>query len=300
LHVELMNTRLEDENNRRDFARNYVTRYLSQRSNVNLNTIQEAERRAYNLALIEFPLIPRVPSTQNFFNTQLAILMPNTTTLRTRVTNQNNTPVNQPISVIRNGNEVTIVAYINIMGLGADLFVSEGATYRQAAIQGLYTYWVGNMGGLNVNLQVTDIGQGDHTLRTNQTVMNVHIHSGHHHTHPAYHSGWRSLTNVGETHIYTHLPRNDEGVILRATEEQISWIMAHEFGHAMGVYDAWRFGRYGNDIHDIYSIMSRHYNQPATRLDIEMVLRAHFTGMRQYFNSTNLNIITTHAVRREE
>ena len=103
-------------------------------------------------------------------------------------------------------------------------------------------------------------------------------------------SGWGSwsVTNSGTMTVYT---RTGEGSNERLrTETEFSNTVAHEFGHMLGLYDA--YGEGSRQEADINSeipkndIMRSHWGSPTiTGNDIEMVILAQSTNKYQYYKS---------------
>jgi len=77
---------------------------------------------------------------------------------------------------------------------------------------------------------------------------------------------------------------------------------AHEFGHALGVNDAFGFGtagggftatEFGGDYHSIFAC----FNRPVTRLDLELALNAHRTNTWQTWHN-NRDLVNRYGIRR--
>jgi len=175
-----------------------------------------------------------------------------------------------PISVTRTGNDVSIFAYAHIWGSGANLEVphGRGVTFRQATISGIMEYWSGYRGGLNVNVTVIDLNDGVHLIRYGQGRLSIEIRDE---PGRAQHSAYNwSVSDPGMITLFTHAYGGSANNIL-----QFPWIAAHEFGHAMGVGDGFGFGHGGDTTHgNVHSIMTT-WPHGATRLDLELVMRAH-------------------------
>jgi len=196
----------------------------------------------------------------------------------------------QPITVIDNGGRVTIIAYVNLTGTAVDMIVPESLggdgviTYGQAFIGGTTENWSGNkhrpgeqFDYRNVRTIIIDASEGMNPLmQENQATMEVIITYG---AGRARRSGAWSLENVGTIHMYTSNSRGEQNSLNRFMN-----VSAHEFGHTLGVRDGFGWGyndpdydwehntRYGN----VHALMVSSGRAPATRLDLEMVLRVHF------------------------
>jgi len=205
----------------------------------------------------------------------------------------------QPITITRNGDNVSIVAHVNIWGSGADNLVhgSDTTTHRQAAIYGIRTHWTGDKGGLNVTVTVIELNSDTNLIRDGQQFLNIEIIAGAGTSHVAglnQGQNW-SRTNVGDMVLFTEFESGTN-----RTLRDVRWTAAHEFGHSLGIADGWGFGREGRgreatEFGNYYSMMIRR-NHTVTRLDIELALRAHRTNAYQIWYNNPL--VPIHGIPR--
>lgn len=209
-----------------------------------------------------------------------------------------------PINITRDRNSVSITAYVNITGDAADSYVPGGyalgggrITYRQAILEGIAGRWSGNFDGLFVNISVIELNSSTHVIRDGQQFLNIEIKDGAGVSviFPPESGNW-SIMDPGRIRLYTHF---DSGRI--RTFDDVRWTAAHEFGHALGIADGWGYGREGNgytatQFGNYVSIMVGR-GDPVTRLDMEMVLRAHETDSWQAWDD-NMLLIMRHGIRR--
>ena len=219
-------------------------------------------------------------------------------TIRGRIHDAATTPL-PPITMQQNGNDVTITAFVRIGGSGADLPVSgrDGVTYRQAVLDGIHSNWGGYRGGLNVSVRIADVGSSTVIHSPGQRFMNIEINdSTGVNRFQLPDRGW-SLENPGTMQLHTS-QYTIGGNLMIFDEHQFMRVVGHEFGHALGVADGFNFGYGGNTSRgDIISIMTNPMESGATRLDLELALRAQRTGQRQWWGS-NTGLINTHGIRR--
>jgi len=210
--------------------------------------------------------------------------------------NRTPTPI-PPITMTRDGDNITINAFVRIWGSGADLFIpGSDVTFRQAVINGIVNEWGGERGGLNVSVNVVDISQGAHWLSTGQRSLSIEIVND---AGVSNQSGLWSLVNPGRITLYTMFYHGGNRSVA-----QVERTSAHEFGHSIGVLDGIGFGYRGNTRHgDIVSLMSSMWYEGitgATRLDLELAWHAQTTGRRRAWTHRTVQpIINTHGIIRE-
>ena len=183
-----------------------------------------------------------------------------------------------PVSIVKNGNTTTIHAVVSISGDRADDIVGS-TTYRRAIADGIKSNWEGSYAKSgNVNVYVTDLNDGkSHTVPATQRSLSITMSQG---------SGvsnmpggsWKSYSDPGEIYIYESRDGNLQSA------KNIGWIAAHEFGHVLGIGDAYPAVA-GSPITDVYhnnirSIMNK-FGTHAQGIDIEMALKAYTTDTWQ-------------------
>ena len=200
-----------------------------------------------------------------------------------------------PINVTRQGNNVTIDAVVRIHG-------DVTAARRQAVTQGIINHWSGDIGTFNVTVNITDIGQGTHFLRPGQGVLDIEIRNRAGESELLGGGSLWSIMNPGNIVLYTHVcPLSPVRAEERYTMEELGWVAAHEFGHALGIEDGWGFGREGRgleatELGNYYSIMVG-WMHSVTELDIIFALRAERYDTWQRW-SDNTWIVETFGIPR--
>jgi|GEM_PF-6704546 len=203
-----------------------------------------------------------------------------------------------PIIITREENNISITAHINIFGSGSDRTLNN-IYFREMVIDGIINYWGGYRGGLNVDVTIIELNESTQMLRgQGQQFLSIEIRTGSSGSNRAAiidraQSEW-STTNVGEIVIWTGgiglLQRELAGYCRMA---DFMLIVAHEFGHAMGIGDSFT--------HEYRSLMNSNlaYVNPqgATRLDVELALRASSTGTCQRW-SQNSGLTNQFGIRR--
>ena len=173
---------------------------------------------------------------------------------------------NDPISVGKVGNTTYINVYVSIRGDGSDDTVKgTSITYRQAAIDGIMSNW----GSSTVSINVFDVsnsivmGQGFLPIKIKRGTGVSNMPGG----------SWESYQDPGQIILFQGDSRNNLTDDLY-TIDQLGWVAAHEFGHAMGIGDAYKVqGWAGNNV-DLPSIMNG-FGTAAQGIDIRMVWQAY-------------------------
>jgi len=193
---------------------------------------------------------------------------------------------NQPITVLQYGNNVVIAAHLYFTeDIEARI---DGSTimHREVVIDGITSYWSGDIGPYNVNTYVRDVTGIDGTGQAS-LVIDIRDQGGR--SHLEVRGNW-SVTNTGFIASYNFF----RGNVIR-TEQDVRWTAAHEFGHALGIGDGIGYGFSGNtELGDFISIMTRRDVAP-TRLDLELVLKAHRENTFQHW-SNNLALIAAYGI----
>ena len=182
--------------------------------------------------------------------------------------------VYQPITIVESKYRINIYAYVNIRDNAAN-DMTEGVTYRKAALEGIIQYWSGNYEGRPVSVFVLDLSDGQtHYTKPNQRSYNIYINDG---QGSSEHWGWKNKNSIGNTTLYCESYK-----YFKATS-------AHEFGHALGVGDL--YDDPGIPI-KFTSIMNNQYDvSGALPVDYALVFKVHEVNKFQYWrhNTTILN-----------
>jgi len=187
-----------------------------------------------------------------------------------------------PVSITDMNGVITIRAFVDIHGLGADYIIpGTNVTYRQAAINGIVEHWTGRFSQGHVETIVTDVRTTTETVPIGQRsapiviVNDSGISSVNH---------WHSFQNPGIMTLYQGDNRSRiYGAEHRYTQRQFEWVVAHEFGHTLGLGDV--YDRAGQpqtwaSATNQQSIMGSFWSR-VSDADIDMVLRAHETNSWQ-------------------
>jgi hypothetical protein len=203
----------------------------------------------------------------------------------------------RPIKVTVNENTVKITAYIEYVGLSNELYpgtwardskgnIIGGKTYAQVATEGILKIWnANNLGGnhfdfngIKVNVITEIINKDDYTGRYNRFMrINLSDEEGGGVT--------KGTESIGRNpRIFLTSDAGDIDV------SRFGRVAAHEFGHALGIGDAYddedknRLDAIENSEVPGNDIMRGSINGSIiTANDVEMVLRAWDTGYRQDF-----------------
>lgn len=140
-----------------------------------------------------------------------------------------------------------------------------GISYSSLFLLGIEQYWSGSIGNYNISTYAQYNGDGiASSFKDKPGISNVRWRLL---------GGW-SRSNPGKVTMYTSDSRSG----IRYTKNQYQWGAAHEFGHLLGVYDAYE----SNNSTDITSIYNE-FGTPVQPIDIEMVIKAWETGRTQYW-----------------
>jgi len=186
-----------------------------------------------------------------------------------------------PITIESCDDFINIVAYVNISGDAADMTIG-GTTYRQAFIDGVIHNWSGDKDGVYVTVTVIDVA--DNPI-IGQRSLDVIIRQGPGISRLLAHIWWMPrlpgtiVLYQGDFRCAVH------GIAHRYNVREFRRVSAHEFGHALGICDTQR--------RDLRTIMGpRVWFTTATRLDLELALRAHETERWQTFERNSVLIET--------
>jgi len=231
---------------------------------------------------------------------------------RSAVVDRFGAPAHAPISVTREGNNVSITAHVNITGSGADTKIGDtGITFRQAYVQGMRehwggTFWHGSSSYVNVDVTIIELNASTQMLLTQgQSFLRIEIRDGHATNasgmRPTRTSGEWTIMSPGNVINYTRfaeLCTVTNGRPLSLADAK--WVAAHYLGHAMGINDGQGFGVAGGgfaatQFGDYYSMMVG-WGHSVTRLDIELAHRAHRRSEWQVWHNNPL--VPIYGIRR--
>jgi hypothetical protein len=199
---------------------------------------------------------------------------------------------NAPVKVIRTGDEIKITAYVTFYGPEANSnFIDHTrnpektliTTYSQAIIEGIEKYWSGNyvINGKTVSL-TTDVIEVDKSIGAHSSIdfwienedngVCMTIGTG---------NLW-SITAFRYVVMYRGY-ENDQ-----YTLDSYMRTAAHEFGHVLGVDDAYGSGiRPESTTVNDDDMMAHEYSavSPLSAWDVAMVMQAYTTNSWQYWES---------------
>ena len=116
-----------------------------------------------------------------------------------------------------------------------------------------------------------------------------------------------SISDPGEMFLYTGdnyadpngSPGNRLGPKVKWSIDEFKRTAAHEFGHVLGIADGFGYG-YNQETFfgDIIALMSSQWDAKATRLDLELALKAHRTNSWQWWDE-NKDLISKFGIQRK-
>ena len=210
-------------------------------------------------------------------------------------------PTLPAITITRDGNNVSINAFVRFHGAGASY------ARRRMVIEGIISHWSGDRGSFYVSVNIVDISTGTHIRNPERASLGIEIRNSAGRSHlygiGADESLW-SITNPGTIVLYTHIcPLSSYRAGDRKTAAEFAWVGAHEFGHALGIRDGWGFGAANPDLGigatdfgNFYSMMVG-WMHSVTELDIIFAIRAHNFDTWQSW-SDNIWIVETFGTPR--
>ncbi len=215
---------------------------------------------------------------------------------------EKNSPRN-PTYIEIKGNDITVTTYINFSGDADKIFPGTNKTYAQVAARGIETTWTTDIIGTDydftpglkgtVTTKVYYALSGiPFSVRGNQKYLSVRIYdqagvsrSG------SYNNFWSwSLADPGIIEIYSDDSRNNNPPY---NEEFYSNVAAHEFGHTLGLSDAYLENNEGKVLAGNAEISKKGimYGAPKYNYvhsnDIEMILEAFSANQKQYYFGEN-------------
>ena len=175
-----------------------------------------------------------------------------------------------PISLVMDGDVTVISAIVSISGTGArDKIGTSSIKYSQQVIEGIRYNW----GVSNVRVYVVDLNDGGiHKMPAGQKGLSITINQGLGISHiPG--GSWKSYSDPGEIVLYQGDSRGNGSLYLLSA---FGWVAAHEFGHTLGIGDAYIvMGR-----EDIPSIMNAFWTRAQER-DVGMAWAAYSSNSWQ-------------------
>nr|WP_281358140.1 RHS repeat-associated core domain-containing protein [Saccharibacillus qingshengii] len=140
------------------------------------------------------------------------------------------------------GNNITVDATFRIHGTAANLKIKgTNKTYRQAAIEGMENYWQGDYdpvyrNSVSANVNITDLNDGNaYVLPKGKQFVDVEIVNDYGVSNVVT-KNW-GKDNIGKMTLYIGDSRLDNPK--PKSESYFKWTAAHEFGHVLGVGDAY-------------------------------------------------------------
>ena len=212
-----------------------------------------------------------------------------------------------PVTIVENGDNVTIIAYAFISGGESHFSDEDDTTYREYAIQGIIETWSGDFDGKKVNVVIIDLNDSkQHVTKDGQKSVSITIHET---TGVSQVNYWYDLSRPGIMDLYIGDnyydpndpdPYNRSGAAFNYSLEQFKRTAGHEFGHILGIADGKDYG-YAQltSKGDIISLMSSQWDTKATRLDLELALKAHRQNAWQKWE-TNTDLINKYGIKRQK
>ena len=178
---------------------------------------------------------------------------------------------NERLVIYECGVNVSIRANLYIYGDGAHLLIDKETTYEEAVLRAIEEYWNGSYSALNGEYRVsTYIGSSGDGIPVN-------IIAAYGRASTKYKGGSTDSWNSGNGAIVTlYLGQREEKPY---NLKRFKWTSAHEFGHILGVKDAYKLDEWI----DVNSIYNKVY-MPVTANDIRLVLLAWKSGKMQNYS----------------
>ncbi len=189
---------------------------------------------------------------------------------------------NAAIKVEVEGNTVIVTAYVYITGAAADKDCG-GSTYRELVVQGIRNKWSGqytvNGQDVTVEVRIADLNDGNlHIIAEGQKSIPIEIVDEAGISNVSRNGDW-GKDNNGKMTIYTYFADGE----IRTADDFMN-TAAHEFGHLVGVGDAYNVT---NDSSEFDMMRWRNYGHVpiVTTYDVQKMVKAYATNKRQPFGS---------------
>ena len=216
---------------------------------------------------------------------------------------------NAPVKMIRSGNEIKITGYVVFTGRYEDTYSNTSTSYAQLAIDGMEHFWSSSTNGetYTINGQTVTVETKLYDI-TNDPSSHAYFTIDIQNNDPGRNSwghadvgGW-SISSVKTVHLYKQYFVDDYAALGVApyeyfSEDYFRRIAAHEFGHILGIDDAYPGGNRpdaGPDELKLVSyddMMRYQYDipSPLSGWDIAMALQAVTENKWQFWGKYNGN-----------
>jgi RHS repeat-associated protein len=196
----------------------------------------------------------------------------------------------EPVQVDIKGNDIIIEVYANFKGADESIYPDGSKTYEELAKDGL-NMWEGtyNVFGreVNVTVNIIDLDE-ENKLNPGQEFAKINIKDKTGTSNVSYGLSEWSITNSGKMTVFTGTGKGSKERL--RTQEEFSNTVAHEFGHMLGLDDAYGKGDRPEAIVSTEvpsnDLMRSNWGNPVvTDNDIEMLVLAWSTNEQQHYES---------------
>ena len=218
---------------------------------------------------------------------------------------------NAPVKVIRQGNDFTITAYLEFSGNsgqpfpGTTAFDNNGYSYAQIVADSIEKYWSSpnirpssqwDFSGNSITVTTSVITKGTQTVSNSQQFVQVVVDNAIYSVDtPSHMEGSQAYDNwsVAGAKTITLYRKYTAGSADYSIDDYMR-VAGHEFGHVLGICDAYGAPNGGRTAADITSevpandFMRNEYNTGiVTANDVEMAWQAYCRNEWQYFMTEN-------------